>query len=149
MALKRKNSVEKTPVAEKAVEPTYEDTSTEVVAAETVVEAPVEASTTAPVEPEVSAPVEASQVATTQPAEPTQVAVTQNGPASVGASLEAQGAHGLELDWTSFETIVLDKGEFCTSDGEELEVDASTGFDVIIMRTEEKFALRSSVEHVH
>ena len=133
MALKKKNPIVETPAEEVVAAP-----AEEVVEVETA--APAEEVGEVVAKPETALPA----VHTDTPpvaAEPKTADV-----GSVGARLEEQGAHGLELDWTSFETIVLDKGEFCTSDGEELDVEPNTGFDVIIMRTEEKFAVSSNHE---
>ena len=135
MALQKKNSVKETPAEVVETEAVAEEAATPAV--EVVADEP-----TALAVAQESSPHPAVHTDTTP-------AAVESKPAdvsSVSASLESQGAHGLELDWTSFETIVLDKGEFCTSDGEELDVDPGTGFDVIIMRTEEKFAVSSSHE---
>jgi hypothetical protein len=64
-------------------------------------------------------------------------------PGNALQELAAEGAEGLKIDWTSFPTIVLDKGEFCTSDGAELDTEA---FDVSIVQTRTKFALASTHE---
>lgn len=71
----------------------------------------------------------------------TPVATTNNN--SALAQLAEEGAEGLEIDWTSFPTIVLDKGEFCTSDETELGVEK---FQVSIRSTRKKYAVRSKHE---
>jgi hypothetical protein len=56
------------------------------------------------------------------------------------AKLATEGYEGLEIDWTSFPTIVLDKGEFCSGDGAEL---AKQDALVRIMQTRKRFVLRT------
>lgn len=103
-------------------------------------ETTVETSSEAVLEPETEAPQsESKQVAATSAAPP---ATTQAAQGAIVSQLEQSGFGGLEIDWTSFPTIVLNQGEFETSDGNALGVDS---FTARMMQSRKRYVLRTKV----
>ena len=86
-------------------------------------------------EPDVSVPATA-----TDHAPP---AVATGGGAVVGQLAES-GFTGLKIDWTSFPTIVLDNGDFCTADGNTL--DTPREIHVRLMQSRSRFVLRTNTD---
>lgn len=123
MALSKKNTAEKTDAPE-----------VEVVEA---TEAVLEEETTH--EPEATQ-AEASVPATVASAVP---AVASGGGAVVN-QLADSGFTGLKIDWTSFPTIVLDNGDFCTADGNTL--DTPREIHVRLMQSRSRYVLRTNTD---
>lgn len=119
MSLKKNNEVETEVVETQAAEAS---------AAEDVLEAEVQVANDEPAIPAVS-----------NAAPP---AVAQSSQSAVVGELASSGFEGLEIDWTSFPTVVLNQGEFETSDGNSLGVDA---FSVRLMQSRKRFVLRTKV----
>lgn len=78
----------------------------------------------------------------------TEVATSQGKPPATSGGrneavdkLAASGFTGLEIDWTSFPTIVLDNGEFGTSDGQSLDTKEIT---VRLMQSRKRYVLRTN-----
>ena len=110
MALAKSNKAEETPVVESEAPSPAEDV----------------------LEPEEPTQVVAPTSAQQPPAVPSGAAMVDQ--------MAAAGFSGLHIDWTSFPTIVLDKGEFCTSDGNNLE---KQDVNVRIMQTRARYVLRT------
>ena len=125
MALPKKN------VAEETVEET-ETVETAVTETETV--DVLEHDTPQP-EATVSVPATATEYA--PPA-----AVTNGG--AVVDQLANSGFTGLKIDWTSFPTVVLDNGDFCTADGNTL--DTPREIHVRLMQSRSRFVLRTNTD---
>lgn len=70
-------------------------------------------------------------------------ATTGGGNPAVVNQLAASGFAGLEIDWTSFPTVVLDQGEFGTSDGNSLNTKEIT---VRLMQSRKRFVLRTNAQ---
>lgn len=86
--------------------------------------------------PPEAAPVE-SQAVSTATDQPPAVTSQQEG---VLGHLQSKGFGGLTLDWTSFPTIVLDNGEFCTADGNPLDTKEIT---VRLSQSRKRYVLRT------
>lgn len=115
MSLSKKN------VAESEVE------TTETEALEGVLEAEVEA---------VEQPQPTEVAAHTQ-----QLPAESNNRSTAVTELSESGFGGLEIDWTSFPTVVLDNGEFGTSDGQTLDTKEIT---VQLMQSRKRYVLRTN-----
>lgn len=104
-------------------------------------EQPVETPTTDALEPATPQPEPSVNVpATPTPHAPP--AVVEAGTVQVMDSLAQSGFAGLEIDWTSFPTVVLNQGEFETSDGNPLGVEQ---FSVRLMQSRKRYVLRTTV----
>ena len=78
----------------------------------------------------------------------TEVAAPAGKPPSVASGgamavdqLAQSGFGGLEIDWTSFPTVVLDNGEFGTSDGQSLDTKEIT---VRLMQSRKRYVMRTN-----
>ena len=139
MALPKKNEAEKeVETVVETTEAAETETTSEAAAPETEVESILE-------EPEAETePVaEATGTGVAAPAGadatmPT-VAVQQN---KALGTLAESGFAGLDIDWTSFPTVVLDNGEFCTADGTSLETKQIL---VRLVTSKKRFVLRTKV----
>lgn len=125
MALSKKNEAEKS----------VEETQDAEVLVETTEAADVLEHDTPQPEPEVNVPATA-----TDHAPP---AVAAAGGAVVNQLAES-GFTGLKIDWTSFPTIVLDNGDFCTADGNTLNTPRE--LHVRLMQSRSRFVLRTNTE---
>lgn len=68
-------------------------------------------------------------------------AVSSGGQNQVVEKLAESGFGGLTIDWTSFPTVVLDNGEFGTSDGQSLD---TKEISVRLMQSRKRYVLRTN-----
>jgi hypothetical protein len=91
--------------------------------------------------PPEAATVETQAITTAKADQPPAVTSQQEG---VLGHLQSKGFGGLTLDWTSFPTIVLDNGEFCTADGNPLDTKEIT---VRLSQSRKRYVLRTDVSN--
>lgn len=128
MALQRRNTPTEEvqePAAEKAAAAT--EAATETLTETQVLEDAEEVETT---------PVKAPAVRGSGAVAPAQ------GTATALAALAELGFDGVETDWTSYPTVVLDKTEFATSDGNSLDTDEIT---VRLLGSRKRFMFKQKV----
>lgn len=122
---------------EKVVGKAAEDSPAEV-EAESTVDTNVKPAAEAEAEPA------ASQAVATRPETGTAVAARSNtGGGHLVDQLADEGFEGLEAGYFSFTSIKLDKGDFVTSDGDDLAEDA---FNVVLMESKARWAYAESKE---
>lgn len=71
-------------------------------------------------------------------------ATVASGAADAATKLAESGFSGLHIDWTSFPTVVLDNGDFCTSDGQTLDTPRS--LNVRLMQSRMRYVLRTNAD---
>lgn len=101
--------------------------------------------TAAAAEPETATPAPAASKAVASKPQTSVVSQTQASSVFLN-KLRENGFEGLDIDWTSFPIIVLNQGEFETSDGNELGNDS---FIVRVQRSRKRFVFVTDVDKDH